>query len=80
MREGIVIILGDNEDINTVNQLHIMKADLVIQGDRILKNRYGKYGNIVYDFESPVEGNLRMGLLLDIWEQITKRKDLEHEI
>lgn len=70
----LLLLEGQNIDEKSLMREDFYRADMIISGDKILKNRWGKYGRIVTDYEHPIDQNLRMRLLLDIWNEITKRK------
>jgi hypothetical protein len=81
MRKGTVLILEKHEMVDSDDVMafytkdEVYEADLVMCDDKIIKNRWGKYGTIVEpDFEHPIDRDLRMRLLLDIFKEITKQK------
>jgi len=68
IREGTVVYIDDNDRIKSEK---MYMADVIICGDKILKNRWSKCGTIGEPYlEQHVEDTHR--ILLDIWNEMGK--------
>jgi len=82
MTKGTVLILDENEELDLdgdvmafYTRTEVYQADLVIRGDKVIKNRWGRNGTIVdTGFEHLADQNIRIRLLLDIWNEMMKQK------
>ncbi len=88
MRQGTVLFIDEREtrskDIDdvmdyisqSISRNYIYSTDIIILGDKIIKNRYGNNGTIVPPdyLEHPTEKDLRLRLLADIFREITGQK------
>ena len=80
MREGRVVVLDKEDDMlhsssNYSRQL-IYQADLILCGDKVIKNRWGKHGTIGEPYlQDRVEYTL--GIVLDIWNKMKKGKKIK---
>jgi len=82
MRKGIVLILDEGEMINAEDDImavytrsEVYQADLVICGEKVIKNRWGKPGTIGgLSLEQRIEEEKKFHILLDIWHELMDRK------
>lgn len=84
MREGIVLVLDEREMINTegdtmafYTKSNVYRADLVICGDKILKNKWGRHGTIVEPYYDAVQQEECYKILLEIFDEIVTKKEKE---
>jgi len=79
MREGSVVVLDKEDEMlyssNYSRQL-IYQADLILCGDKVIKNRWGKHGTIGEPYlQQQVEHTLQT--VLDIWNKMKKGKKIK---
>jgi len=67
-----LLFLEDGENLQSIsiNREDVYEADMIICGDKVLKNRWGKHGTIGESLEQRVEDTHR--ILLNIWNEIGK--------
>jgi hypothetical protein len=79
MKEGSVVVLDKEDEMlyssNYSRQL-IYQADLILCGDKVIKNRWGKHGTIGEPYlQQQVEHTLQT--VLDIWNKMKKGKKIK---
>jgi len=79
MKQGSVLVLDKEDEMlhssNYSRQL-IYQADLILCGDKVIKNRWGKYGTIGEPYlQERVEYTLQV--VLDIWNMMKKGKKIK---
>jgi len=80
MKEGIVLVLDEREMINAKSDImalytrsDVYRADVVICGNKVLKNKWGKHGTIGEPYlEQHIEHTHQ--IVLDIWDKVMQRE------
>lgn len=76
--KGEVIFVDSENDLNKLPREYVYRADMILCGDKVLKNRWGKHGIIMEPYHQVLQEN-SYRILFDIFNEIKGGKKIEVE-
>jgi hypothetical protein len=78
MREGTVIFLEQEDGLESAfrEKTKAYMADVIICGDKVVKNRWGKHGTIMEPYHA-LQQEECYKILLEIFNEIVTKKEIE---